>query len=224
MVDAVDEHWDSFIRVQTIRDLLIIWSFVRRLQLKDLTEWKVTEDDFIENIHSVFWKNSFNWIEVLMNSCTKQFVWIKHLHSELSNREEASKIKAKEISKWSKFEFMFNPQRDCYEVICFYWKSNKKMVFRDLCDLRDRVLLLIYNEKEQKEEAAKDVVWLNKKVSWIINDDDWQPWLMKKHSKAIHTNIKEKDNQKHVVIKSLRDILAAFIKSIEISEKILFVM
>jgi hypothetical protein len=68
MVDAVDEHGDSFIRVQTIRDLLIIGSFVRALCLKDFTDDIASnpkEDEFIERIHSTFKKSSF---QVLMFS------------------------------------------------------------------------------------------------------------------------------------------------------------
>lgn len=207
MVDAVDEHGDSFIRVQTIRDLLIIGSFIRRLELKQLTEEKdvrLTEDEFIDRVHSVFGKNNFQGIEALMNSCNKQFTGIKHLHSELSNREEASKIKAKEISKHSRFEFNFSNKGE-YELVAYYGKNNKKINFRDLCDLRDRVLLLLYNEKEQKEEVAKDVVGLNKKVSVNMDEE-----LMKRQSEGQPL--------------SLRDILSSFIKSVELSEKILFVM
>ena len=208
MVDAVDEHGDSFIRVQTIRDLLIIGSFIRRLQLKDFSlnkETNPTEDDLIERIHSTMGKNNFNGIEVLMNSCSKQFTGIKHLHSELSNREEASKIKAKEIAKQSRFEFNFT-NKGIYEVSCFYGKSQKKISFRDLCDLRDRVLLLLYNEKDNKE----DVVGLHKKVS--IQDQE---------KEAL---IKQTSNTHQPQILSLKDILSSFIKSIELTEKILFVL
>jgi hypothetical protein len=73
MVDAVDEHGDSFIRVQTIRDLLIIGSFVKSLSLK---EWEAdvnknpSEEEFIQRIHNAFKKSNFSGIDVLMNSCT----------------------------------------------------------------------------------------------------------------------------------------------------------
>ena len=218
MVDAVDEHGDSFIRVQTIRDLLIIGSFIRRLQLKDFTQNidnNPTEEEFIERIHTAFSKSYFKGLEVILNQCSYQFLGIKHLHGELSNREEASKIKAKEIANYSEFKFEYNIEKLNYEVICLYGKSNKKINLRDLCDLRDRVLLLLYNEKDQKEDIVKDVIGLDKKVSSNQNSSK---------NNLLVNNASNNTNITNNECKSLRDILSSFIKSIELTEKILFVL
>ncbi len=189
MVDAVDEHGDSFIRVQTIRDVLIIGSFLRNLSLKDYTSERdnnLTEAQFIMKILDAFSKVNYGGIDVLLNTSNKQVLGIKHLHHELSNREEASKIKAKEIAKASNFEFVFSDKdnKKTYDVFCTYGKSKKKIAFRDLCDLRDRVLLLVVNEKDKEGEQ---------------NEFDRQE-------------------------EELREVLKAFVKVIEISEKIMFVL
>jgi hypothetical protein len=192
MVDAVDEHGDSFIRVQTIRDLLIIGSFVRTLCLRDFSDDipnNPREDELVERIHGAFKKSTFSGIDVLMNSCMKQYLGIKHLHNELSNREEASKIKAKDIAKGSCFDYIFNPSKKLYEVGVVYGKNDKRINFRDLSDLRDRVLLLLYNQKgkegdddsnkieESKDDLGKEIlisfikiVELSEKILFILND------------------------------------------------------
>jgi len=188
MVDAVDEHGDSFIRVQTIRDLLIIGSFLRQLSLKDYTPDRnnnLTEEQFIVKILEAFNKSNYSGIDVLLNTSTKQVLGIKHLHHELSNREEASKIKAKEIAKTSNFEFVFNELKRSYDIFCTYGKSKKRIQFRDLCDLRDRVLLLVINEKD-------------------VGDVE-------------QTEIEKQESE-------LREILKSFVKAIELSEKIMFVL
>ena len=194
MVDAVDEHGDSFIRVQTIRDLLIVGSFLRAIVLKEFNGVNnLTEKDFINRIHDAFNnKTGISGIDVLMNSCSKQIIGIKHLHHELSNREEASKIKAKEITNLSLFQINFNEKKLAYEIILIYGKSNKRLNFKDLCDLRDRVLLLLYNEKERE---SNDIENSQKENNQII------------------------ENSTH-----LRETLTSFIKVVEISEKILFVL
>ena len=195
MVDAVDEHGDSFIRVQTIRDLLIIGSFIQALGIKKFdveTIKNPSEDQFIKQIETtVKTKKNFSNIDVLMNSCMKQIVGIKHLYRELSNREEASKIKAKEISLNSIFEFYFN-QKNIYDLKVVFGKTDKKILFRELCDLRDRVLLLLYNEKQE-----------------IIIEDEKQ---------------EKKYMEEEYNILDLRTLLQSFIKVIDLSEKILFIL
>jgi nucleoside-triphosphatase THEP1 len=194
MVDAVDEHGDSFIRVQTIRDLLIVGSFVRTIKLKEYTndrEKNPIEEEFVMKIVNVLTdksdensaNNAFQNIEALINTCSKQFIGIKHLYRELSNREEASKIKAKEICKDSNFDFSFNFLKKNYEVNVTYSKAGKKISFRDLCDLRDRVLLLLYNEGKEKLSPEEESAMGN-----------------------------------------LRDVLASFIKVVDISEKVIFIL
>jgi hypothetical protein len=208
MVDAADEHGDSFIRVQTIRDLLIIGSFMRAIKIKDFTNLRENnpmEQEFVNRIVSILSENnSFQNIEVLINSCGKQFLGIKHLYNELSNREEASKIKAKEICKESKFDFFFNFTKKSYELNVFYGKSNKKISFRDLCDLRDRVLLLLYNEKDQLFEED-------------INRNINQQGMIIDNTELISLSVQKPKE-------SIKDFLSSFIKVVDFSEKFIFIL
>jgi hypothetical protein len=182
MVEAVDEHGDSFLRVQTIRDLLIIGSFLRILNLQNYQN-NLTEEFFITTIHKALESNpTFLAIDALINSCSKHYISIKLLHKELSNREEASKNKVIEICRSSKVYIKESQSPKCRDILSIevhFSQQNKKLNFRDLCDLRDRVLLLNNNNKNEKENFQNkenyfkifiNLVEISEKILLILND------------------------------------------------------
>jgi len=72
---------------------------------------------------------------------------IQNLYKDLTNREEAIKIKAREIFKESMFEISYNEKKSIYEVNIKYKLGT--IGFRVICELRDRTLLLLNNFKQE---------------------------------------------------------------------------
>jgi hypothetical protein len=147
LIYAVDELSESNIRQTDIMELLKIDNFVRRANLNEIKKFK-SEEEFINSLGELLNDHTYENLDITINSCIKKFQEIKSMFNNISNREEACRIKTKNILTSSTFTFKYIKEEKVYDFKASYTNSHKvvnELTFNDLCNLRDRICIILTN-------------------------------------------------------------------------------
>jgi hypothetical protein len=164
LIYAVDELSDSNIRQTDILELMKIDSFVKRLDIKGITEGNYSEEYIVYAIGNLLKDNAYKNLDVTIKLSIKKFGEIKSMFDNLSNREEACKVKTKNIMDSCYFTFIPDCENRKYNFGASYINSlgnQNELKFDDLQYLKERVSIIkTDNEIEQHEinESFKKAV------------------------------------------------------------------
>ena len=142
MNDLIDDQSDNVINVKILMNLNDLKSFL----VKNIHIENTTERDFIANIEILL--PSMEETKHMISLCGELFPLIEELHNELINKEEASKLKIKEIVK--KSDVIIN--KDTISIQC---GRKRKIFYKDIVELKDRCLLFISNTEDNSIDPLK---------------------------------------------------------------------
>ena len=176
LVEFVEDVGDSFLKVSVVHDLLKVLNFYTKIK----PHQSLVEELFIENFLSVCSEPSFQTIAAYIQSTSEQVNSLVQLYQKVSNREEFSKGKIREIYEYSEITIaLTNANKRKKDSLSSYYDLKnqaelsyffetrygtdlkKKIDLNSLAELKDRSLLLankpLIYKKDPNEEEDKDM-------------------------------------------------------------------
>jgi len=174
IMDYVDEYGDSFFRVDTIKDLIVIRQLLTKL------ETKVSEDnsdnEFIWTLKKLLetdFKN--NKMDVMLKQWNQNISGLSQIYAKSTNREMASKYKVKECYQCSEYHFHLDRNYQYQVDVRYGASSQKSMTFSELFEVKDRSLLVIHSKNSDEEnriENQRELEYLKEFVGIINKIED----------------------------------------------------
>ena len=153
LIDAVEEHSEQYVEESTVSGLIQVKKFLYPVLSKPL---KNSVSEFMKQFHRCKSDNK-QLVALQLNGCKCNLHQLRVLYNSVANRGEVTKEIVTNIVQKGVVWFSINPGKENTFVQVKKGKKTARYQLHDLEDLRSRSLLIIYNDREKKEEKANDM-------------------------------------------------------------------
>ena len=159
LVEFVGEDDNSSLKVSDIQDFLKCVNF-----MNEIKSFKNENDDkFYKEIIHLCNNEKYRNIEAYFENVNQNFYEIKDLYNKNIDKSEFTKQKIKDLYKNSLFKI--SNSNGIFSCIVFYSKElNKKILYEEVLEVRDRSLL----KKKDEDEKGENFYEIAKEFSKLI--------------------------------------------------------